>query len=416
MYTARETPVFWEEYISSLLSSSGRRANDSGIRGLQALGRGNLAPVGRLLAQLQINGLLGEVSEPPVPLPAPSRCGRNGCPLGWLKNVYVVDDPTIQTAALSFRRQNAGGAAFEFLIRVNSAALPFGRKYLNMVVAHEIAHLLFIQEHGTGGLIQYLNLTHSPGKAKAEWLVHELAREVVAPTRLLTRRLVTSPHQHPALKELAVTGQMFIIPERELVGALLHSNAYLSWLRIRPEVRTWVVKNPHLSHLNLEFMRGHTPLALLLWAKSLVVILDFTRGGAVKARRYVGKLWGQAPGFIPGDSYQIPKRARAGLDIDKLIAQCSEWLGLANPKQQDRTLSMLLYAPVDKKPILDKCPELWALMKRWSRRYMIEVAVRKIALGHRAYILIRPHQPNQGFLLGEPTGVSLAPPADQGTD
>ena len=393
MSIAHSTPAFWKEYLSSLLASLNAGVDGSSLPNQEILERENLGPTGKLLTQLRINNLLKGVSKPPVPLPDPRGCDRRKCPLGWLENVCVTADPTTRTAALSFRRRSSGvGASFEYLIRVNPSAFPPNRGYLNMVVAHEIAHLLFIQEHPSGGLIQYLNLAHNPGKTKAEWLIHELAREVVAPTRLLEQYISPLPRYRPALAEMVRVSRLFGMPERELVSALLHSNAYLSWLRIEPQARMWLAQNFRHPRLFFKHMGSRFPHPLLSWAKSLVIILDFTRGGAVKARKYIGKLWGRGPDFTPDDLYQIPQRVRVGFIIDKLIAQCSEKLNLATPRRLDHAFRLLLNASTGERPTFDKCPELAKLARWQEHEHVIEVAVKKTAWGHRAYILIRPQQ------------------------
>jgi len=361
----------------------------------------SLAPFGKLLVQLQINDLLRRILEPPVPLPDPRHCEREKCALGWFKNVYVVSDPTVRSAALSVKRRQVGGkTSLEFLVQVNPTAFPPERKYLNMVIAHEIAHLLFIRELPGGELIQYLNLQHSPGKTKAEWLIYELAREIVAPTRLLARQLSPPSDCRPALVDLIRTSRAFGMPERELVGALLHSNAYLNWLRLESEVRAWLAKNPHLSHLFLEFMHGYPPISLLNWAKSLVIIVDFTKEGKVKTRKHIGKLWGQTSSFIPDESYQVLKKVRSGLAIDRLTAQCVGRLNLIDSEQVSHAQSLLLHAPIDKSPVLDRCPELAKLIRQWKCEHVIEVMTKKTRLGHRVYILVRPqHSDPQGLLM-----------------
>ena len=402
MCATSRSPVFWEEYLSNLFALSSGGSGDLSGRSPRILEQENLAPAGKLLVQLRINDLIRHIiAEPPVPLPDPRRCGRKRCPLDWLRNVYVVSDSAVRTAALGLMRRDVGEeTVLEFLIQVNTTALPPDRKYLNMIVAHEIAHLLFIQELPGGEIIQYLNLTHSPGKAKAEWLIYELAREIVAPTHLLAHYLSLQSHPRPALVELMRTSRAFGMPEHELVGALLHSNAYLNWLRLESEVRAWLAKNPHLSHLFLEFMHGYPPISLLNWAKSLVIIVDFTKEGKVKTRKHIGKLWGQTSSFIPDESYQVLKKVRSGLAIDRLTAQCVEWLNLIDSEQVSHAQSLLLDAPIDKSPVLDRCPELAKLIRQWKCEHVIEVMTKKTRLGHRVYILVRPqHSDPQGLLM-----------------
>ena len=395
MCVTNKAAVFWKEYLSTLFFPSGKGVRDSSDQGLGLLEQKDLASAGKLLVQLRIDDLLKHVIEPPVPLPDPRRCGREKCALGWLKNVYVTADPAIRSAALGTKRRNVGRkTVLEFLIQVNPTALPPDRKYLNMVVAHEIAHVLFIRELPNGELIQYLNLTHSPGKVKAEWLIYELAREIVAPTHLLARYLAIPSRHRPALVELVKAAREFGIPEHELVGALLHSNAYLGWLRLIPETRALLARNPSVSYLLLEFVRGYPPVSLLDWAKSLVIIMDITKEGGVKTRKFIGKLWGQAPGFIPNDTFQVLKKVRSGVAIDGLIAQCTEWLNLTDPKQRSHAPILLLHTPIDKSPILKRCPELAKLIRQWKCEHVIEVMTKKTRLGHRVYILVRPHHPD----------------------
>jgi len=402
MPVAHDAPAFWKEYLSSFLTPSDAEASNSDNLDPENLDQESLGPTGKFLTQLKINDLLKGVSRPPVPLPDPRWCDRRKCPVDWLENVYVTADPTIRTAALSLRRQSDGAEmSSEFLIRVNPSAFPPYRKYLNMVIAHEIAHLLFLRERPGGELIQYLNLSRGPSKARAEWLIHELAREVVAPTRLLVRYLnPPSPH-HSAVVEVVKLSRTFGMPEQELISALLHSNTFLSWLRLKPAVRARLVKDPRLPDPNLKFMPSSAPHPLLFWAKSLVIILDLARGEVVKARKYIGKLWGLGADFTPDDTYQIPQQVRSLLNTNRLITQCLEWLNLANPKGENRKLHLLLFTPIHRKTPLVACPELGRLVGRGGRKQTIEVALRKIGSSHRVYILIRPYQPSQeGMLLG----------------
>jgi len=174
----------------------------------------------------------------------------------------------------------------------------------------------------------------------------------------------------------------------------LHSNAYLGWLRLIPETRALLARNPSVSYLLLEFVRGYPPVSLLDWAKSLVIIMDITKEGGVKTRKFIGKLWGQAPGFIPNDTFQVLKKVRSGVAIDGLIAQCTEWLNLTDPKQRSHAPILLLHTPIDKSPILKRCPELAKLIRQWKCEHVIEVMTKKTRLGHRVYILVRPHHPD----------------------
>jgi len=391
-----KSPAFWKEYLPSLLSSYSKKT-DYPVSQLEELA--DLTQVGKLLVQLRINDLLRHVVKPPVPLPDPRECEHQRCPLGWLKNVYIVVDPSVRSAALSTRRRQVGEeSVLEFLIQVNLDAFPSDRKYLNMVVAHEIAHLLFIRERPGEGLVQYLNLKYSPGKTKAEWLVYELAREVVAPTRLLVTNLAPFSDQRPALAELIRVSRVFGIPEQELVATLLHGNAYLSWLKIKPDVRAWLVGNSYVSELLPEVTRSHVTSPLLSWAKSLVVVLDYRAEGVPKVRKYIGKLWRQAESFVPSEGYQIPRKVQAGLAIEKLASQCAEWLDLTNGKWQSSSPQLVFFDPVEKRPVLSKCPELGRLARQWKYEHTIEIFVRSTPKGHRAFILVRPRQFDQGGL------------------
>ena len=390
MYTGSKSPAFWKEYLFSLLAPYSKETDSSGIQ-LEKLE--DLTQAGKLLVQLRINNLLKHVAKPPVPLPDPRRCAHQWCPLGWLKNVYVVVDHTVRSAALSIKRTHIGEKkVLEYLIQVNPTAFPPDQKYLNMVVAHEIAHLLFIRERPGGELVQYLNLKYSPGKTKAEWLVYELAREVVAPTRLLARHLIPLSDQRPALTQLIRTSQIFGIPEQELVGALLHSNAYLSWLKINPDVRAQLVENSYVSKSLLEVLPNRAASPLSHWAKSLVIIVAFPKRGAPRVRKYIGKFWRQAAGFIPNEGYRIPRKVQAGLVIERLVTQCAGWLDLASTRWQNPTPQLLLFDPIEKRSVLSECPELGKLARQWKFEHVIEIMVRGTPKGHRTYILVRPRQ------------------------
>lgn len=345
--------------------------------------------VGKFLVRSEINGTLLRYLGKPIPIPRPT--AKQSLPLSWMKDVYIRMDTFASPARLMFSRPEKDHGKLIFYIGIHPYAVAKGPLWWRMLIAHEVAHVFFIKRTKFGRVYQLLNL--DTRKKKAEWLVYQLAREIVAPTLNLAEALMSDMPYRPSLTTFLQLAQYYILPEKDLASQLLHENMLSNWLQLPEKIQNTLLKaskpqttNDAMQQLtrwgkaqNASSYLFKNPLAQ--WGKSVLMFADIREDFATpkSPRRYIG--------------WMMKNRVT---NTNKIFHECLEAFSHAlskNPGGDIRSMvKFLLSAPVIGTEVLKPCPSLGQFTGK-GEVFHLEIAVRNLVRSgnaQRIYMLISP--------------------------